>query len=462
MNPILKIALLVIGIIALRPATECRTAPPQHDSLVLRLNFRQSDALLLKDYRGNDLAIATLTRLLDKNSVERISSICITGSASPEGNQHKNEILALERAKSLRNYIYWKSPTFDRTLVSIAANTDFCVAWLRAVERDTLVPRRDHILDILRSQASVATKWANIKLLKGDATAYTEQMIFPYLRNSVSCIVLLKPLTEQQAAKTPENPSPTDGTYTDNPCTVESEIPASDITDTPEPVSTPAITSPTPDQITSTSPLSDSTNSAQVSSLAIESSRLLLLPRKPLRVALKTNLLFDAATMLNLELEIPIGERWSVAGEVIVPWWLSNNKQHCLQLMSGNIEGKYWFGSRQNRPQLTGWFAGLYVGGGYYDLEWNRTGYQGEFFIALGMSGGYAHTINRRGTLRMEYTLGIGYMQTDYRKYEAKIGYDDVWHLYRRESGTYKWLGPTRLKISLVWMLDLKRKGVSK
>ena len=178
--------------------------------------------------------------------------------------------------------------------------------------------------------------------------------------------------------------------------------------------------------------------------------------RKPL-FALKTNMLFDAASLLNIEVEVPIGQRFSVAGEWIFPWWLFDNKQHCLQMLSGNIEGKYWFGNREKREVMTGWHAGLYAGGGYYDLEWNKVGFQGEFFIAAGISGGYAHRIGKN--LRLEYSLGIGFMQTNYRKYDAKQDADGDWNLYRNSTGRYTWIGPTRARISLVWMINGKKKG---
>lgn len=461
MNPILKIALLVIGIVAISPTAECRTVPLQPDSLVLQLDFRQGDDMLLKDYRENSSTLEALAELLDENFVRRISAVCITGSASPEGNTKYNGILALRRADVVRNYIYWKVPTLHRDLMQVAADTDFDSAWLRAVEQDTLVPRRDRVLEILRSKASIATKWANIQLLKHNPAHYLAQTIFPHLRNSVLCVVWLKPATEPQTAKTIENTSSALEIGAANTCAKGADVvtPAED--NTPEPASSATAVPNTPVPSTSGLALPGAANGAPTASLGIESPLSPTPLRRPL-FALKTNLLFDAATMVNIELEVPIGQHWSVAGEVVVPWWLWEHQQHCLQLMSGNIEGKYWFGTRRVRPLLTGWFAGLYAGGGYYDLEWARTGYQGEFFIAMGVSGGYAHTINRRGNLRMEYTLGIGYMQTAYRKYEAKLGSDGAWHLYRREAGTYKWLGPTRLKISLVWMLDRKGKGGSK
>ncbi|MCQ5209210.1 DUF3575 domain-containing protein [Bacteroides thetaiotaomicron] len=53
------------------------------------------------------------------------------------------------------------------------------------------------------------------------------------------------------------------------------------------------------------------------------------------------------------------------------------------------MEGRYWLGSRKRREVrevLTGHFMGLYAGGGKYDLQWGLKVYQGEFFIASGVS----------------------------------------------------------------------------
>ncbi len=178
--------------------------------------------------------------------------------------------------------------------------------------------------------------------------------------------------------------------------------------------------------------------------------------------AVKTNLLFDAASILNVELEVPIKDKWSIAGEWVFPWWTNDNgkadsERNRTQLLYGNIEGKYWFGDRERREVMTGWFAGLYAGGGLYDFERDAKGYQGEFFVAAGVGGGFAHTLNREGTLRMEYSLGVGYLQTNYRYYEAQYDIDNRWHPIRTKNGTYSWFGPTQAKISIVWLLNRKR-----
>ena len=179
--------------------------------------------------------------------------------------------------------------------------------------------------------------------------------------------------------------------------------------------------------------------------------------RKPL-FAVKTNLLFDVLSALNVEIEVPIGKRWSVAGEYVFPWWLWEEKQIAFEMLNLNIEGRYWLGSRADKKEMTGWYMGLYAGGGYFDFEWKKRGYQGEFFIATGLSAGYAHTIGKSGNWRMEYGIGVGYLHTNYREYVPKFGSDGEWHLIRQRSGNYTWMGPTKAKVSLVWMINGKKK----
>ncbi|WP_455591206.1 DUF3575 domain-containing protein [Bacteroides sp.] len=169
--------------------------------------------------------------------------------------------------------------------------------------------------------------------------------------------------------------------------------------------------------------------------------------------ALKTNMLFDAALMPNVEVEVPIRKRWSLNGELMFPWWLIDHDKYCLQILMGGLEGRYWLGNRQRKHVLTGHFLGLYAGGGKYDLQWDRDGYQGEFFIAAGVSYGYAMKIARN--LRLEFNIGVGLLCTDYEYYHTLDNYQT---LLWQNNGRYTWLGPTKAKISLVWMLNRKVK----
>lgn len=61
-------------------------------------------------------------------------------------------------------------------------------------------------------------------------------------------------------------------------------------------------------------------------------------------LALKNNLLYDLALAPNIEIEIPVGKRWSVNLEYKSPWWSNSSKEICYQLISG----------RNRKPLLAG------------------------------------------------------------------------------------------------------------
>ncbi len=122
--------------------------------------------------------------------------------------------------------------------------------------------------------------------------------------------------------------------------------------------------------------------------------------------------------------------------------------------------------SREVWKAAAGWVAamsvgaimcwpGLYAGGGKYDLQWKENGYQGEFFIAAGASYGWSTRIGR--CLNLEFSIGLGILRTQYRHYQPQDNYQT---LMWQDSGTYTWFGPTKAKISLVWLLERRnRKG---
>ena len=109
---------------------------------------------------------------------------------------------------------------------------------------------------------------------------------------------------------------------------------------------------------------------------------------------------------------------------------------------------------------MTGLFTGLYAGGGYYDFMFDntRTGIQGEFYIMAGATVGYAHSISSNDRLRLEYTLGLGYLQTRYRKYVWDY-FDYVLTAPSTQSWKTSIFGPTQAKVSLVWLIYKNRKG---
>ena len=177
--------------------------------------------------------------------------------------------------------------------------------------------------------------------------------------------------------------------------------------------------------------------------------------------ALKSNALYWLAGAPNFGIEYSINDRWSVCGDYVAPWSSSFATGLYYQLMMINAEGRYWFGKRDHKPILTGFFAGASVGGGYYDfmLDNKRTGIQGEFYILAGISAGYAHSISKNDRVRLEYALGLGYLQTRYRKYHYD-DFDYVLDAPREQVWKTSILGPTQAKVSVVWMLFKNKKEV--
>lgn len=386
--------------------------------------FRTDQSMLLKEYRDNTQTLEQLRQLFaDPERVAAIDSVLVVGTTSPDGNESYNDSLALKRAQEVRMVIHWKHPEVDRNKIWIHSLAIDWEAITSLIEADKLLfaGEKAQILALVRSNLSNDEKQRLLMQINQGSTwrQIVDRHLWKLKRGTVrvafrtasSANFALPDATAYNAAIYKEAPI--------LPATVrQSNSRQSEAM--PQP----------PDDEYCYTPL----------------------------FAVKTNLLFDAATLFNIELEVPIGRRWSVAAEWIFPWWLWEQHQHCLQLLSGTIEGRYWLGNRWCKPPLTGWFAGVYTSGGLYDLEWNGKGYQGEFFVAAGVSGGYAHPIGKH--LRMEYALGVGYMQTDYRRYQAGATAEGEWGLYKREAGRYTWVGPTRAKVSLVWMIgNRKRRG---
>lgn len=178
---------------------------------------------------------------------------------------------------------------------------------------------------------------------------------------------------------------------------------------------------------------------------------------KPL-LSIKSNLLFDVVGALNLEVEVPVTQKWSLNAETQFPWWLNRNS-FAMQLLSMGVEGRYWPFPNKDRRIMTGHFVGIYAGMGLYDFQFKKDkGYQGEFYIPLGISYGYVLPIINEN-FSLEFSIGIGYMRTNYRRYDVSENRNN---LVRRYKGKYDWFGPTKAKISFSWLLNRKVKTSTK
>lgn len=169
------------------------------------------------------------------------------------------------------------------------------------------------------------------------------------------------------------------------------------------------------------------------------------------RFALKTNLLYYAALMPNVELQWRMNDLWTLSLEANVAWWKKAADHKYYQIAMISPELRRWI---KPRGPWHGMYAGVFVGGGWYDLENGKTGYKGEGALA-GVSFGYMWPVSR--CISLEAGLGVGYLYTRHREY---IPYDGH-YLYQRKS-TFNYVGPLKLKFSIAWRFDdiNKKKGV--
>lgn len=397
------------------------------DSSIVELYFKINGTDLDSNYMGNDIAIKRVKNIMnraDKRAGQE--SLHIEIGSSIDGEYRKNSLISGNRKEYVIKFLTPIIPPKYLDEATITVHNEDWERFKRLVNQSNYINNKSEILEIANSDDDPDIKEIKLKKVNnGETWSELKRDVLPYLRN-----ITLTSITRQQLERADQQ------------------------------LFTTTIASP----LILTSEQSNKKEENPLFGLLIYPDEFETSLRKPL-FAVKTNLLFDLATVINVAIEVPIKERWSIVGEWIFPWWRWDNgredsKRDRFQLLNANLEARYWFGNRQEREQLTGWFIGLYGGVGDYDFERNKKGVQGEFFIAGGLTGGYAHPINRSKSLRLEYSLNVGYLQSNYRRYNSYYCTDSSWRAVKTVSGVYKWFGPTSAKVSLVWLLHYnKRRG---
>lgn len=162
---------------------------------------------------------------------------------------------------------------------------------------------------------------------------------------------------------------------------------------------------------------------------------------------LKSNTLYVLALAPNVELEwfIPCkSQRWSLSAEGVVAWWRKKSKEKIYQLQQYSLEGRFWF---DKSAEYKKHFIGIYSNAGLYDLGRGfKSGNRGEF-CGGGVSYGYA--LPTKGSFRMEFQLGVGYIVTWFDRYHPQDGH----HVYSA-SKRASYFGPTKAKVSIGWILN--------
>lgn len=375
------------------------------------VNFRWDNSTIKMDYMGTGENLRALADSIASIPIDRIDSLTVISYSSPEGAYNYNRRLSQRRALSMQKYLNKQHPELiDRTRVTPDGESWHLFRARVLTDTKLTQEQRDYILSVIDSDASADAKkdllkrW-NLKLYSRIIREYFVDMRRSFIRLSWQ-----DDIYEQVAA-----------------------ILA--IADAPQ------------DRL--------SYDSGIARAAAPQSSRKTIL-------ALKTNLLYDAVTALNAELEIPIGDNFSLMIEDVFPWWSwgpSDNK-YAFQLWEMGVEPRWWFLRTDDRDRLSGHFLGVYALSGRYDFQNNKDiCYQGEAW-STGLSYGYAMPLGRT-KLNLEFSASLGFLQSNYRHYQPSPDYDKLYrdpHL----KGRMSYFGPTKLKISLVLPITVttKRGGV--
>ncbi|MBR6346916.1 MAG: DUF3575 domain-containing protein [Bacteroidales bacterium] len=391
-----------------------------------KIYFPHNDAVLHEDYLGNAETLKSMDEFFNTVQFSSRDTLEIVSYSSPEGRVGYNKSLSVKRASALKNYISGKYPEIA-SRISVRSEAESWDDLRASVESDGAMPDevRKLVLGIIDAGDDPDVKEKTLRAFPGFESLY--EASFPTLRYARLHIGMAP-------KEIPELPE-------------EDIVPDENIIVPPPVLDTLAVTPRQQDTIA----IEPRHTETVVVPVAFEQDKI-----ANTIIALKTNLLYDAVTALNFEVEVPIADRWSVMVEDVFPWWETGNK-YCFQMWEMGIEGRFWF--RRWNPvgteKLRGFFAGVYGMSSKYDFQWDRDiNYQGEYWSA-GVSGGYCMPIGKHKKLHLEFSLAAGFLHTDYRHYMPTDEYDRLIR-DKYKVGKVSYFGPTKAKISLVWPISFK------
>ena len=439
-----KSLLLVVFCLLVAPLLHAGETAVDSARIYYRLGYRYVDTSL----RNNGTVLKNLCAKIEKTlQEETLEKVVIYSYTSPDGSNKANTVLAARRADSLESWILRNTPLPAPMLEKNSGG----IAWdlLRDAVSKSEMQYKAEVLRILdntpvwvfdNNNRVVSSRKKELMDLKGGIPyRYMYEHLFPDLRSSISVLLYIS-VPEPQAEET-------------EPAAAEESEPAAPEEDITPVAPEESIKPAAPEEdVEPVAPDGDmAVASAQEEADAPEQERY-----EPLhKLALKTNMLYDALAVPNIGVEFYLGKNWSISGNWMYGWWNSDNKHRYWRIYGGEIAVRKWLGKKASEKPLTGHHLGVYGQLFTYDFEWNGTGYMGgepgktlwnSPNYAAGVEYGYSLPIGRR--LNIDFTVGVGYWGGTYYTYTPLDGHY-VWESTKKRH----WFGPTKAEISLVWLL---------
>ena len=397
---------LISAFVLLSNVLVCSTAkaqPKERREFAIHYRFDRID--VDSSYMDNAAAIDTI-RFCLTHSVH-IDSITVYAWASPEGGYPHNKWLSEKRAaaaKELLLALAADTTKLNAGKIKISPLAENWEGLFELVEQNYRRPNRERLLRILRSEGigEETRKWRIRNLDDGETWNYLKRHYMKQLRSATwvcvwTSVGAIAPLPEiRDSLRAPQSGLGR---------TVEAE------------------------------------------------SR----PVSELTFAVKTNLPADLVTAVNLGVELPLGEDFSVNAHFTFPWWTAGpyGNKYALQLLDAEGELRWWFAPGEER--LEGHYLALQGSGGKFDLQWGRDiGCYQCYNWGVGLSYGYSMSLGEHWNL--EFALTLGYLAIDYQHYVPSPD----WSVLLRDNakaGVLHYFGPTGLKVSLVYPFHIQRGG---
>ncbi|MBP1630483.1 MAG: hypothetical protein H6Q15_1376 [Bacteroidetes bacterium] len=390
------------------------------ESSTFNFFFQINSSTINNNYWTNSHTVKSLNDFLLGVKAKDIDSIKVFSNSSPDGNQNFNIKLSQERAQSIKHYFDIKYSHIPQVKLISQSNGENWNLLRELIIQDTNIPSKQAVLYIIDKVKNLDQREKQLKRLnKGKPYRYILRNIFPFLRNSSTTIIyhkkkinIIKPSQREEKKVLPQTEF------------IEPKI-----------IIEPVEQGKTQDSIVEK-------DEPKPEDSDISSKPIVL--RERFQLGLKTNLLYYLALAPNIEIEIPI-KRFSINAEYQFPWYVNNKKHFAYQILSGSIETRYWL-KKQERI-LSGYFIGAYIGRGIFDLQFSEEGTQGDILFSTGVSGGYSKPISKN--FNIEFSLSLGYFKSNNINYYA---YEDL--LIKKSSSLLTYFGPTKAKVSLVWIIN--------
>ena len=168
-------------------------------------------------------------------------------------------------------------------------------------------------------------------------------------------------------------------------------------------------------------------------------------------MALRTNLLYDAAVLPNIGLEVALGKGFTIGFDWFYTWIFTDPKHLYWQSYGGYLTARYYWGKAAAEQPFTGHHVGIYGLALTYDIEFGGIGYQAAQF---GFGGGveYGYSLRVARSLCIDFGIGLGYQGGEYKVYQPTD--DGTGHYVWMSTHRRNWWGPTKAEVSLKWLLE--------